>query len=362
MEITKIKDFDTISQRILYGYNFAFSDFAPVKSDSADADAQREAHCLMRRITDELYKNPALLDLPLAEDDSYGWYVCNNQRPQLNEIYLDAHKKVYEFYKFLYFSTLSGDIQSGRLRVKKDDLRLHKAPYKAINKNLLRTVGFDVVIEKENVVLQYAGAKGVLPALKFLAKVHAGRKPAMKFASDLKPVFEFIRCTYSGSYEYILERIDALYEYDGMLMDLKKQCLDDGYKQILYLDVGPTSFCFNVLLQKDVGGFRIGYNPRKYQQFCFATMNGIGEKAMLEDFCNLSADMQKHFVEICRPCNGCLGCTKGGRTKPYTVEVQFRDRVFDLCPQFPQHEWEVFTPDRINTLFEYHDLQEKYAR
>jgi len=36
MKTEKTKDFDSITQRVLYGFNFAFSDFVPVESKHAD--------------------------------------------------------------------------------------------------------------------------------------------------------------------------------------------------------------------------------------------------------------------------------------------------------------------------------------
>jgi len=82
---------------------------------------------------------------------------------------------------------------------------------------------------------------------------------------------------------------------------------------------------------------------------------------MLEDFENLDRDLQAHFIGICKTCNHCLVCTKGGKNKAFTVNVKYGGREYSLCPCFPQHSWDTMDEKRIDLLFKYHAAQEAYA-
>jgi len=147
---------------------------------------------------------------------------------------------------------------------------------------------------------------------------------------------------------------------NGLLIELKNRCLKRGYTHEINLSLGSTDLVFNVYFKNEIGGFHIGYNLRKYWQFSFGTINGIGEKAMLEDFDNLDDGMKRHFINICKPCSGCLICTKGGKNKIFTVPVNYDSKEYKLCPSYPRHAWETIDCGLIDTLFKYHDLQIKY--
>ena len=81
---------------------------------------------------------------------------------------------------------------------------------------------------------------------------------------------------------------------------------------------------------------------------------------MLENFERLPQIVQQHMIDICRPCNGCMGCTKGGKNKPFTVTVEYQGKTISLCPQFPCHEWEFLTPQLVERLEAYLEEQVRY--
>ena len=122
-----------------------------------------------------------------------------------------------------------------------------------------------------------------------------------------------------------------------------------------------TYIGITISFNNGVGGFQIGYNPRKYKPFYFGTANGIGGKAMLEDFVNLDGDLQKHFINICRPCNGCRSCVKGGKNEIFKTKVSYNGKEYALCPCFPNHSWDTMDRGLIDLLFKYHDAQNIYG-
>ncbi|MDD4165376.1 MAG: hypothetical protein PHD66_09295 [Eubacteriales bacterium] len=355
MDISRKKEFDSITQRILYGFNFVYSDFMPVDSDMATDQEQEKLHDLMGQIINKLYETPALLGLPENPDEAYEWYMVSNQKPALSAIYLSIYKTLYEFYKFLYIAALHGDMNGDSLFISNETLKANKTGYKPIYNKLLNEVGMEAVKDKSGVSIQTD--KNILAALKLLAvKVPTNINKWTPYE-----LADFVCCSFNGDKDYLLRRTDNLNGLNGLLMELKNKCLEKGYNQELNLHFASTDLSFTIYFKNEVGGFQIGYNSRKYWQFSFGTINGIGEKAMLEHFDNLDDDMKQHFINICRPCSGCLVCTKSGKNKIFTVHVNYAGKDYSLCPSFPYHAWETLDSGLMNVLFKYHDLQIKYG-
>jgi len=350
-----IKEFDSVAQRVLYGLRFVYADFVAVESDLVSAGSQQRLHELMGRMLGRLYEEPGLLELPDNPDEAYEWHLCNNQKPALNAVFLAVCKPIYEFYKFLYITALRGELRGGALSVGGDVLKQNKAGYKPCFGNLLRQAGIEAVKDKNGVTLNAGGE--VLAALKLLAeRVPVDPDPWHPYALE-----DFARCSFDGGKAYLIERIDNVNGWNGLLTGLQKECLENGYEQEIKLSLGAAGQGLDIYLKNKVGGFQTGYNPRKYQQFYFGTINGIGEKAMLTDFDSLDGDIRRHFISICRRCNGCLICTKSGKNKKFTVEVTYDGTAYKLCPSYPRHSWEAPDPKLIGVLLKYHELQEKYA-
>jgi hypothetical protein len=354
MDISRRKEFNSIAQRVLYGFMFIYSDFAPVDSDMATNQEQQKLHELMGKMINSLYENPALLELPENPDEAYEWYVVNNQKPALSAIYLAIYKTLYEFYKFIYIAALLGEINGDHLSIGNEILKANKTGYKPLYNKLLNEGAMEAVKDKSGVSIHTD--KGLLAALKLLAvNVPTNINKWTPYA-----LADFVRCSFSGDKDYLLRRADNGNGLNGLLMELKDKCLEKGYNQEINLHFASTDLGFTIYFRNEVGGFQINYNSRKYWQFSFGTINGIGEKAMLEDFDHLDDDMKQYFVDICRPCSGCLVCTKSGRNKMFTVCANYAGKEYRLCQSFPRHEWETLDSGLVDILFKYHDLQIKY--
>ena len=355
MDNKLIKEFDSVSQRAIYGLNLMYSEFEPIESSSADEGCQARLHGLMGRMIGRLYENPMLLGLPGSKDEAFQKYELNNMNPGLDKIYQSMFKSLYEFYRFLYMSALHGGIQAESLFVGNEALKIGKAPYKTQYGALLGEVGIIAAKDKEGVTL--AADNSLLRAMKLLAeKVPVNVSPWTPFA-----LINFAACSFTGSFGYLLPRADSINNLGGMLIGLEKRCLEKGYATSIECSMTLTDLGFAIVFKRGVGGFSIGYRARKYQQFQFGTLNGIGEKAMIEDFGNLDTDMQTHFINICRICNQCLGCTKNGKNQVFTVNVEYKDKSYSLCPSFPNHSWDTIDENLISLLFKYHDAQERYG-
>jgi len=96
----------------------------------------------------------------------------------------------------------------------------------------------------------------------------------------------------------------------------------------------------------------------------FVCNTTIGVKAALEHADELSDDIIRLLVRFCKPCDDCMGCTKGGKNAKFTVTVRSDGEEHRLCPQFAQMEWynSNISRDKIGFMLEFNELQEKYGK
>lgn len=356
MTIKPMKTFERISQRILYGLNFMYSEFEPIESDKADAQSQRKLHRLMGQIIDRLYENPELLNLADNEDEAYEWYAVNNTNPALDNVYKSIFKRLYDFYKFLYISFLLGEADNDHFTVSNTILRENKASYIPQYKTMLKEFGINIDKGKTGII--FIAENDIIQSLRLLAeRTPVNINPWTRYA-----IINFACCSFTGDFNYMVERVDKVTGLNGLLLNIQSNCLENGYEQEIRFSFGTSGFDFIITFRNRVGGFIIGYNPRKYWQFYFGSLNSIGIKAMLEDFENLDHDLQKYFIIVCKTCHGCLSCTKGGRNGIFAVSVQYDGKDYNLCPDnFSRHIWETMNPALAAVLFKYHAAQEIYG-
>lgn len=362
-----IQTFESISKRVLFAFRLSFSEFSPAESETVSPESQRMLYDILNDIQNNLYNNPYLLALPADPDDSYPWYLCNNQRPELSAVYTTVFKTLYDFYLFLYTMSRDGELSENNISITKQQLKAKKASYKNTYEDVLNTVGIDVTVSKEGVTLSHMNGNDVFAAFKLLGnrcsrtlfEIPEAWRDSASLQSNL---FFFAACCYKCEALYILNRIDELYGMNGLLLRLKASCEEEGYTFAIRTVIAQNEIGMSIDMKYGIGGFQIVYNARKTQKVGFGTLNGIGEKAMLEDFNNLDHDMQDHFISICRSCNGCLGCTKGGKNKLFTVKVVYKGENYNLCPMFPNHTWETMDEALVDRLMKYHELQLKYTK
>ena len=356
MTITPIKKFDTIAQRILYGLNFMYSEFVPIESDRANDQSQQKLHELMEQMIDTLYDNPKLLNLAENTDEAYEWYVTNNSNPELDNVYKSIFKCLFDFYKFLYISFLLGEMKGDCLAIDNKILSKNQASYKPQYKTFLNEIG--ISIEKSKTETMFTAENDILQSLILLAeKTPVNVEPWTPYA-----LINFACCSFTGDFNFLLARVDKVSNLNGLLLEIQNTCLGNDYEKNIKCTFGSSGFGFSITFQNRVGGFVIGYNPRKYWQCYFGSMNSIGVKAMLEDFDNLDTDLQKHFINLCKICTGCLGCTKGGKNKIFAVKVKYDGKEYNLCnDNYARHDWETIDRDLVSVLYKYHNAQEIYG-
>lgn len=333
-----------------------FSEFAPIQSEKVDEQAQRRLHRLMGQIIDKLYETPQLLNLAENSDDVYKWYTTNNSNPELNSIFKSIFKSLFDFYKFLYISFLNGEINDNLLLINTAILTRNKSRYIPLYDILLNEIGISIKKIKKDIKI--SSNIDILHSLKLLAEnVPVNVNPWTPYA-----LMNFVCCSFTNDFSFLLARIEQVRNLSGLLHKIQKSCLENGYGEDLRYSFGPAGFDFNIFLRNKIGGFVIGYNPRKDWQFHFGSLNSIGLKAMLEDFDNLDNTLKKHLIAVCKTCNGCLACTKGGKNKVFATKLKYNDQEYNFCyDNYGRHNWKTINHDLAEALFKYHVAQEIYG-
>jgi hypothetical protein len=333
-----------------------YSEFVPVESEKADEQGQKKLHRLMGTMIDRLYETPELLNLSGSADGAYEWSAVNNSNPELDKGYKSIFKCLSDFYKFLYISFLRGEINSNHLSVSNTVLKENKTGCKPPYKTLLKEIGID--IEKGKTETIATAENDILQSLRLLAeKVPVNVNPWTPYA-----LINFACCSFTGDFNFLLTRVDHVAGLNGLLLEIQDKCLERGYEKSIKCSFGASGFGFSITFQNKVGGFIIEYNPYKCWKFSFGSMNSIGVKAMLEDFENLDNDLRKFFITVCKTCNSCLFCAKGGRNKIFAVKVKHEGKEYTLCPDnYSRHNWETMNRDLAAVLFKYHAAQEVYG-
>jgi hypothetical protein len=333
-----------------------YSEFVPIESEKADEQGQQKLHRLMGQMIDRLYKAPELLNLAGDADEAYEWYAINNTNPELDKVYKSIFKCLFDFYKFLYISFLLGEINDNHLSISNSVLRENKVRYMPQYRNLLEDIGIN--IENGRTEIIFTAENDIIQSFRLLAeKTPVNSNPWTPYA-----LINFACCSFTGDFNFLLTRVDRIRGLNGLLQEIESNCLENGYEKNINCSFGASGFDFGITFRNRVGGFVIGYNPRKYWQFFFGSLNSIGVKFMLEDFENLDKDLQKHLIGVCKTCNGCLGCTKGGRNRIFAVKVEHDGKEYNLCPDnYSRHNWETIDEDLAAALFKYHAAQEVYG-
>ena len=74
--------------------------------------------------------------------------------------------------------------------------------------------------------------------------------------------------------------------------------------------------------------------------------------------------IKRQIVQFCKPCNGFMGCTKGGKNKQFSVTVHLENGEHRLCLEFVQMEWyngDIST-EKIDFMLELNELQERFGK
>lgn len=353
------KSFNNISQRMLSGLMIAFSDFESVNSDVPET-SQKNFYDIMKNILLSIYNNPEKIGLPVSKDDCFRAFMCGNQNPELNKLNNEIMIRINDFYKILYFAGNIGEIEGDQLLVSIKSIKNAKIKIRNEYITFLTSIGLLTSMTKEDIIFNID--KDILKAWQLLAKVtlHTDIYDKTRGVNSVHfGLLKFVCALYIDDFSYYQNNVEALHNLPkGYFTPYIENLKQHGFYEDTFGSLSEVEF----KIRGKVSGFAIRFSPGRDEQFYFMAENCQGVKAMLADFDNLPAKIKNYLVLSCGKCTGCLGCTKGGKSKAFTMDVFHNEQQISLCPQFNRREWFSVNDQFMEALTEYILLQEKYGK
>lgn len=365
----RITSFDNISQRVLYMPTRFFAPFRALDNIPAGHADQQTFYSVLRNILGDIYNDPGLLNISESADRSYPWWLCNNQDPETDALFKAVFKETSNFYGLLFYSAVDGQIdsQTKTLAVRISDIRKRNITSKNYHIKLLEKHGIDCEIKGKKLYFSPNEKKltnsgnNLCYAWKALAESCVKRADANKMLTGDAALFSFVTGNFDCDYTGFANKIEALSSLEPNFFDAAEKFYDNaGYTKNLRLDFNRNGISVCCRWQGSVSGFNISYQPRKAEQIFFSINNGIGMKKMMEDFKSMPGTIQEYFVSAAKKCDGCLGCTKGGKATIFRVSAEYNGEEIYFCPQFPNLHFFDMNSEILSLIMSINELQSKY--
>ncbi len=354
-------NFSSLAERILYSLVIAFSEKNHVANEKVAISNQHQFHALMKLMLETVYQNPAVLNIPLEyPDDPFLKGECLNQHPERTKRFKSIYDSIASFYKFMYTAGLNGQVVNDTLVV---ESCMTKPKAKTIYLDYMKLLGFVIEKSKTQIVFAYPNNPAILNAWKLLAEVSNDFGKTTPWESGT--LFNFVACIYDGDYMYWIDRSnDLLGAVPGFFRSVFQNYKDQGYSLMIYGSFSTNEFNMVCTTKKEVSGASFSYITREKDVYVYQPSNFIGLKAILEQYDTLTEEMKKYLIDTCKPCNGCLFCTKGKNNNVHAQVVNYEGQERTLCPNYPNMWWNNndITNDVVMLVREFNELQENNGK
>ena len=352
-DVMQLFSFDSLAQRVLYRYAFVFSDFFPIESDDVSIDSQCSLYDLFGSIVHGLTDNPSVLTLSTAHPDEWlNAHMIMSARPELFKVRNECQKAFIDLSKLLFAIGMYGKFQDGRIVTPVSALPKFTAKKRAVFSSYLAQFDFAIKDDGEFFAVQFPKQPEVLAVLQLLAS-KCSEKP--RYQETM-----FMLWLHHNDYIHFLKKIATLIGLDESFCEY----IDQKYRSYGYIPTySVNEYTANCTYSKGVGGLEIAFSTL-WPTVRFVNETCIGIKAMLEHADELEESIREQLVRSCKPCNGCMTCTKSGKNKQFAVAVQIAGSTYTLCPEFVQMEWynSDISREKIDFMLELNELQVRFGK
>ncbi|WP_055667508.1 hypothetical protein [Desnuesiella massiliensis] len=332
------KNFDNLSQRIIYSYVGTFPKFIPVKSEAATEHSQYQFYSFMKNILLKLYNNPELLDISMVPDDYYEDWEFQNRKPELIETMRKYKKKIDDFYILLFKIGEHGVAKNNKLYVSK----IHM---KVISKTLSKLDNLG--LKSENRKDEFVFWSDEYPDMIYAWKLLVGTS----LKSNKDSLLLFSRCMFDSTYSYTSDIFKNLLENKSAFQVLEDFFEQNGYERV---DIRGNEISLDWVknygkkdeplkascLEKTYGGISIYYDYKKKNQIVFG-LRIPRFKDLLLHFNEMDSELKDFVILNTKKCNSCGYCTqtdKTGTRKPQFLTVIYNGE-YNLCQLFPGYSF-----------------------
>ena len=326
--------FDSLAQRMLYGYAGTFPPFVPTRSDLASEESQRQFHAFMGDVSERLFQAPELLGLRTEPDDAYEDFEMMNRKPKLSGAMHRHKKKIDDFYALLLKLGELGVVKQNKLYVQKAAVTLRS---KALA--TLGSLGLTAEVQQDQAALWSDEFPAMLDAWRMLA--------AAASAHGKGALLVFSHCMFDPAHSYASDIFRGLVDDKRAFQQLEDFFTRNGYRRVdlsdgqLAVDWAKSYAAKDEPLkwhwaERTHGGLSIFYDYHNRHPITFG-LRLPRFREVLAHFGEMDAHVQDFVVQQTKKCDNCGYCTqtdKTGTRKPLAVPV-VRNGEYRLCPLFP---------------------------
>jgi|GEM_PF-1807592 len=357
-DLMQLFSFSSTAHRVLYRYRFSFTDFSPIESDTVKLDVQEAFYDVCKSIVHSIADNPNILGLPTMLSDKWlNAHEILKDCPDVYKVRSACQKAFVDLACFLFYAGQLGTCEDDFLVVNKHDLPKTTGKVFNIYKELLSRSGLMVADRGDTVAFKTPSNPNMPAAWKSLAAACAER-PGHAREQALSFILWMHVPDDDGS--YFLERIQHLLDLEeGFFHKAAEMYRSKGYDTAFKIDEYKVSVTYS----NGISGLSIEFSTL-WPTVRFVNLSCIGIKVILENAPACDDNFVRQLAHFCKPCTNCMVCTKGGKNKPFTTEIQLGHNKHHVCPEFVQMEWynQDISIHKIEFLLTLNELQVKFGR
>ena len=352
----QLLSFTSTAHRVLHRYIFSFADFLPIESDTVSADAQQVFYEFCKSIVQNIADTPTRLGLSVDLPDQWlGAHDTMNMYPDIYKVRNDCQKAFVDMAHFLFCAGQFGVCKNSQLTVTKTDLPKMNGKQLGLYRELFSNHGLMMTAHTDALSFEFPSNPHALSAWKLYSEISANEQTRPRDRA-----LGFILWMNGNDGSYFLERIRSLLDLEECFFQRAAEAYRaKGYDAAFRIDEYRTIIAYS----KAVSGLSIEFSTL-WPTVRFVNESSIGIKATLEHADGLEDEMLGQLIRFCKPCNDCMGCTKGEKNRQFTVVLQHDNDEYRVCPEFVQMEWynRDISMEKIEFLLALNELQEKFGK
>ena len=345
------KDFDNLSQRLIYSYIVSYSKFIPADTDKITVEAQKQTHEFFGKALCKVYENPAIIGLPLDKDDYFDWEMFKD-KPELARKMKSLEKKYLEFFNFLFDIGNIGILKENKLYISNSAMKLQKSKL-----TQLERIGLKSEVISDGAFMYSGEYPELCSGFKFLVNICKSA-----YGKDTKNSIQgcslknlmFTHCIFDEKHISWTNLYGDLEQNGAYLKETEEYFISKGYKNI-YFD---NSFRLHKAYpNKQDGSFSVMFGWRRKNQLTYA-FDLPSVRILMEHFDEMDDELKGFAFSRLNNCNSCGYCTQTGKREIVAMELNHNGETINKCPYYANFGSDHLDGKTISIIKKLYDFAE----
>lgn len=334
------KEFDSLSQRLVYSYMISYSKFIQANIDEITVEAQKQTHSFIGSLLYKIYNNPALIGLSLEKDDCFHAEAFKD-RPELAKSMKNLEKKFLGFFDFIFELGVVGELKDNTLYIPNTKMKIQKNKLTILDKINLKNE-----MKSDGTIIYSVEYPELCSGWKFLSKICKlidGRDIPNRITKQCMAREMFMKCLFDLN-NISLDRLYGDLEQSGVyLKELEDYFISNGYENNVYFALRK------VYPNKQDGSFFISFDWRRKNQLTYC-IDVPSLAVLMEHFNEMNHELQKLIFIRTNTCNLCGYCAQTGKRKIVAVQLKNNGETINKCPYYPNFGWDSLNEQTASTI------------